>query len=139
MENPSAGSLSVESSSLKSPALVSPSPENREPGSPRSAACCALHGEPLGTVDAERIAHLFKALADPTRLRLMSHVAAQGCESVCACDLIDVLDISQPTISHHLKKLVEAGLLTREQRGRWAHYTVVHDAFAELRMFLSLD
>lgn len=80
-----------------------------------------------------------KALADPMRLRVMSHVAAQGCESVCACDLIDVLDISQPTISHHLKKLVEAGLLTREQRGKWAHYTVVREAFTELRQFLTLN
>lgn len=80
-----------------------------------------------------------KALADPMRLRVMSHVAAQGCESVCACDLIDVLDISQPTISHHLKKLVEAGLLAREQRGKWAHYTVVREAFTELRQFLTLN
>lgn len=113
--------------------------ESAESDSQASTACCALDGEPLGAADAERIAGLFKALADPTRLRLMSHVAAQGCDSVCACDLIDVLDISQPTISHHLKKLVDAGLLTREQRGRWAHYTVVREAFAELRMFLSLD
>lgn len=80
-----------------------------------------------------------KALSDPTRLRLLSHVAAQGCDAVCACDLTEVLDISQPTISHHLKKLVDAGLLTREQRGRWAHYSVVRDAFAELRTFLTLD
>ena len=80
-----------------------------------------------------------KALSDPTRLRVLSHVAAQGCESVCACDLIDVLDISQPTISHHSKKLVDAGLLTREQRGRWAYFTVVPAAFAELRAFLDLS
>lgn len=104
-----------------------------------SVECCAVNGEPLETAHADRLARKFKALADPTRLRVLSHVAAQGCESVCACDLIDVLDISQPTISHHLKKLVEAGLLTREQRGRWAHYTVVSDAFAELGTFLSLE
>lgn len=101
--------------------------------------CCASSSTPLGIDDAERMAKKLKALSDPTRLRVLSHVVAQGCDAVCACDLIDVLDISQPTISHHLKTLVEAGFLTREQRGRWAHYTVVRDTFAELRQFLSLD
>lgn len=101
--------------------------------------CCSLAAAPIEVAGAERMALKLKALADPMRLRVMSHVAAQGCESVCACDLIDVLDISQPTISHHLKKLVEAGLLTREQRGKWAHYTVVREAFTELRQFLTLN
>jgi ArsR family transcriptional regulator len=84
------------------------------------------------------VAGLLKALADPTRLRLLSHVAAQGCDTVCVCSLTDDLGISQPTVSHHMKKLVEAGLLTREQRGKWAHYSVVPGAFAELRAFLDL-
>ncbi|MBB3667251.1 ArsR/SmtB family transcription factor [Garicola koreensis] len=100
--------------------------------------CCSLLSGPLQPHDAERIAGTLKALADPTRLRVLSHVAAQGCDAVCACDLVEVLDISQPTISHHLKKLVEVGLLVREQRGRWAHYSVVREAFAELRNFLDL-
>ena len=100
--------------------------------------CCSLTTAPIDSGDAERMARMFKALSDPTRLRVLSHVAAQGCDSVCACDLIDVLDIRQPTISHHLKKLVEAGILTREQRGKWAHYTVVTEAFEELRQFLQL-
>ncbi|MGJ3510125.1 ArsR/SmtB family transcription factor [Enemella sp. A6] len=116
---------------------MSPSVDNTELS--LATECCALDAAPLGAAEAERIARQFKVLADPMRLRVMSHVAAQGCDAVCACDLIDVLDISQPTISHHLKKLVEAGLLVREQRGRWAHYTVVREAFAELRQFLSLD
>lgn len=103
-----------------------------------SDACCSLMSGPLGSDDAERFAIMLKSLADPTRLRVLSHVAAQGCDAVCACDLVEVLDISQPTISHHLKKLVEAGLLTREQRGRWAHYSVVRETFAELRDFLDL-
>ena len=103
-----------------------------------AADCCSLAAAPLGADEAERLASKLKALSDPTRLRLLSHIAAQGCDAVCACDLIDVLDISQPTISHHLKKLVEAGLLTREQRGKWAHYTAVREAFAELRTFLDL-
>ncbi|SMY12676.1 ArsR/SmtB family transcription factor [Brevibacterium jeotgali] len=103
-----------------------------------TSECCTLDAAPLGADDAGRVAKKLKALADPTRLRLLSHVAAQGCDAVCACDLVDVLDISQPTISHHMKKLVEAGLLTREQRGKWAHYTVTRDAFDELRRFLDL-
>lgn len=100
--------------------------------------CCTLSAGPLASVEAERIASLLKALSDPTRLRLLSHVAAQGCESVCACDLTEPLGISQPTVSHHMKKLVDAGLLTREQKGKWAHYSVIPSAFAELRAFLDL-
>lgn len=100
--------------------------------------CCTLSAGPVDIVDAERIASLLKALSDPTRLRLLSHVAAQGCDSVCACNLTEPLGISQPTVSHHMKKLVDAGLLTREQRGRWAHYSVVPSAFAELRAFLDI-
>lgn len=100
--------------------------------------CCSLSRGPMDAEEARRVAGLLKALADPTRLRLLSHVAAQGCETVCACDLTDVLGISQPTVSHHMKKLVDAGLLAREQRGKWAHYSVVPEAFAELRSFLDL-
>ncbi|MCV7539375.1 metalloregulator ArsR/SmtB family transcription factor, partial [Micrococcus luteus] len=73
--------------------------------------CCTLSAGPVDSVEAERIASLLKALSDPTRLRLLSHVAAQGCNSVCACDLTEPLGISQPTVSHHMKKLVDAGLL----------------------------
>ncbi len=105
---------------------------------PGPAACCSLSAGPIGAEQAQGAAGMFKALADPMRLRLLSHVAAQGCEAVCACDLTEELGISQPTVSHHLKKLVEAGLLTREQRGRWAHYTVVPEAFAELGRMLEL-
>ena len=97
--------------------------------------CCSQHGSPLDATTAERMAAKLKALSDPTRLRVLSHVAAQGCESVCACDLVEVLDISQPTIQSPSEKLVDAGLLTREQRGKWAHYTIVQDAFTELRDF----
>lgn len=104
----------------------------------RSEDCCSLMTGPMHATEADWLAARFKALADPTRLRLLSHIAAQGCDSVCACDLIGVLDISQPTISHHLKKLVDAGLLTREQRGKWAHYTMAKDTFNDLRDFLHL-
>ncbi|GAA4518569.1 hypothetical protein GCM10023160_00890 [Brachybacterium paraconglomeratum] len=101
--------------------------------------CCALGAGPIDAAEAEHLAQRLKALSDPTRLQLLSHVAARGCGSVCACDLTEPLGISQPTVSHHMKKLVDAGLLTREQKGRWAHYTAVPSAFAELRAFLDLS
>ena len=105
---------------------------------PATAECCSLATEPIGAADARRVAGMFKAIADPTRLQLLSHVAAQGCAEVCACDLAELTGVGQPTVSHHMKRLVEAGLLTREQRGRWAHYSVVPEAFAELRGILDL-
>lgn len=112
-------------------------PDSWSPGA-GSDQCCALSTRPLGDEEAGRISGVLKALADPMRLRLLSHVAAQGCQAVCACDLTEDLGISQPTVSHHMKKLVDAGLLTREQRGRWAHYSVIPEAFAELRQILDL-
>ncbi|MEH6622048.1 MULTISPECIES: metalloregulator ArsR/SmtB family transcription factor [Dietzia] len=112
-----------------------------EPGLsvPEQDACCSMSAGPVDAPTAERMSARLKALADPMRLRLLSHIAAQGCDSVCACDLLEVVDISQPTISHHLKKLVEAGLLVREQRGKWAHYSVVRESFDDLRSFLDLS
>lgn len=107
-------------------------------GSAPAGDCCSLSHGPIAPGDADRLAACLKALSDPTRLRLLSHVAAQGCDAVCACDLIDELGIGQPTVSHHLKKLVMVGLLRREQRGKWAHYTVVREAVDELRAFLDL-
>lgn len=101
--------------------------------------CCSLADSPMGVAQAERFAGILKALADPTRLRLLSHVAAQGCQDVCACDLTEELDITQPTVSHHMKKLVEAGLVIREQRGKWAHYSVIPEAFSQLRELLDLS
>lgn len=108
-------------------------------GDPATGGCCSLSRTPVDAATAESMAARFKALADPMRLRLLSLIAARGCESVCACDLLDAVDISQPTVSHHLKKLVDAGLLTREQRGKWAYYTVVREALDELRGFLDLS
>ena len=108
------------------------------PASPAADGCCSLADGPLGAAEAADVAVLLKALANPMRLRLLSHVAARGCEAVCACDLTEELGISQPTVSHHMKKLVDTGLLTRQQHGKWAHYSVVPQAFAELRTFLDL-
>ncbi|KZE43325.1 ArsR family transcriptional regulator [Microbacterium sp. T32] len=75
--------------------------------------------------EAERIARTFKALGDPTRVRLLSLIAASGDGEACICDLTEPVGLSQPTVSHHMKLLVDAGLATREQRGRWAYYRVV--------------
>ncbi|MEE6280943.1 ArsR/SmtB family transcription factor [Georgenia sunbinii] len=100
---------------------------------PTDAACCApLTREPLPLTDAQRLAGIFKALADPARLRLLSLIAAHEGGEACVCDLTEPVDLSQPTVSHHLKVLTEAGLLTREKRGRWAYYTVVPTALDAL-------
>jgi len=96
-------------------------------------ACCSpLSHEPLSKAQAEQIAPLLKALADPVRLRLMSLVASRGGGEACVCDLNDGFDLSQPTISHHLKVLHESGLLEREKRGVWVYYRVRVDALKAL-------
>src|SRR3712207_1545709 len=102
-----------------------------------TVACCApLVAEPLDAGAAERIAPLLKALADPVRLRLVSLVAAHDGGEACVCDLNDAFDLSQPTISHHLKVLHEAGLLDREKRGVWVYYRVAARALADLGTLL---
>lgn len=94
-----------------------------------TAACCApLVREPLGAQDAVAFARTLKAIADPARLRLLSLVASHEGGEACVCDLTEPLGLSQPTVSHHLKVLVDAGLLTREKRGVWAYFTLVPDA-----------
>lgn len=99
--------------------------------------CCA--GGDADLMPAERancVADIFRALSDPTRVRLLGHIAESPEGTACACHLPEALGISQPTMSHHLKKLTEAGLVTREQRGRWAHYTVVSSVLDVARDFL---
>lgn len=96
--------------------------------------CCApLTAAVLDERDAEELAGLFKVLADPARLRLLSLVAAGADGEACACDLVEPVGKSQPTVSHHLSLLVDAGLLTREKRGKWAWYRVVPERLAALR------
>lgn len=98
-----------------------------------TAACCApLSAEPLSAEQADQIAPLLKALADPVRLRLMSLVASHQGGEACVCDLTDAFDLSQPTISHHLKVLHEAGLVDREKRGVWVYYRARTEALASL-------
>nr|WP_276525054.1 metalloregulator ArsR/SmtB family transcription factor [Microbacterium oleivorans] len=81
----------------------------------------------ISVEDAENSARVFKALGDPTRVRLLSLIAASEGGEACICDLTEPVGLSQPTVSHHMKQLVDAGLATREQRGRWAFYRVVAD------------
>jgi ArsR family transcriptional regulator len=95
-------------------------------------ACCTPAGPPaLGAEEAKRKALVFKALADPNRLRLLSIVKAEASGETCVCDLTAPLDLGQPTVSHHLKILVGAGLLHREKRGTWAYYSLVPGALEE--------
>jgi ArsR family transcriptional regulator len=95
-----------------------------------AAADCStpLARSPLGAADADALSRSLKALADPARLKLVSIVAASADREACVCDLTEPLDLSQPTVSHHLKVLVDAGILERDKRGTWAYYRVVDGA-----------
>lgn len=97
-----------------------------------SACCAPLTREPLSAAAAADLARTVKALADPARLRLLSLVAAHDGGEACVCDLTAPLGLSQPTVSHHLKVLVDAGLLTRQKRGIWAYFAVVPGALDTL-------
>ena len=95
-------------------------------------ACCAPLAAPLlDGEEAVATAELFKALADPARVRIVNVLATTG-EPVCVCELIEPLGLAQPTVSHHLKKLLDAGLLEREQRGKWAYFSLKRDAVEKL-------
>ena len=102
-----------------------------------AAGCCApIAAGAMEADDAGRLARMFKALGDPTRMRLVSMIAAHPGAEACVCDLTEPVGLSQPTVSHHLKQLVEAGLVTREQRGRWAYYAIVPETLAMLSSVL---
>ncbi len=102
-----------------------------------TVACCSpLLTRPLGADEAARIAPLLKALADPVRLRLLSLVASHAGQEACVCDLNDAFELSQPTISHHLKVLHEVGLLDRSKRGVWVFYRVRGEALGDLGTLL---
>lgn len=96
--------------------------------------CCApLLAEPLAEAAASELAAAFKALADPVRLRLLSLIAAAPSGTACSCDLEEPVGKSQPTVSHHLSVLADAGLVTKEKVGRWVNCTVVPERLAALR------
>jgi ArsR family transcriptional regulator, arsenate/arsenite/antimonite-responsive transcriptional repressor len=97
--------------------------------------CCARVLEaPLREPDATELAHVFAALADPVRLRLLSLIAAAG--EICSCDLLGPLERSQPTVSHHTKVLADAGLIAGEKRGRWVWWSIVPARVADVRAAL---
>lgn len=103
-----------------------------------SAACCSpLVRQPLSAGQADQVAPLLKALADPVRLRLFSLIASHEGGEACVCDLTPSFDVSQPTISHHLKVLHDVGLVDRERRGTWVYYTARADALTALARLLS--
>lgn len=93
-----------------------------------TACCGTVASGVLESEQAERIARVFKALGDPTRVKLLSLIGGSETGEMCICDLTDPVGLSQPTVSHHMKQLVEAGLATREQRGKWAYFRVVDGA-----------
>jgi ArsR family transcriptional regulator len=99
--------------------------------------CTPLLREPISAGQAADLAHILKALADPTRLRLVSMVAARECGEACVCDLTEPLGLTQPTVSHHLKILVDAGIFTRDKRGKWAYYALVPGALDAVSAVLS--
>lgn len=95
---------------------------------PAAACCGSITAEPISPEAADDLARRLKALADPTRLRLVSMIAATSTQEACVCDLTEPLELSQPTISHHLRLLVEAGILSRTKRGTWSYYAIVPGA-----------
>ena len=101
-------------------------------------ACCRPLGAPaLSAEEAAATAEVFKALGDPARVRIMNVLATSG-EPVCVCHLIEPLGLSQPTVSHHLKRMTDAGLLEREQRGRWAYFSLRREAVETLSAVVDL-
>ncbi|GCE77038.1 ArsR/SmtB family transcription factor [Cellulomonas biazotea] len=101
------------------------------------ACCTPLTSDAITEDDAARLARTLKALADPARLRLLSLIAAHEGAEACVCDLTEPVGLSQPTVSHHLKQLVEAGLVTRDKRGVWAYYSLVPGALEQVTQHLT--
>jgi ArsR family transcriptional regulator, arsenate/arsenite/antimonite-responsive transcriptional repressor len=94
-------------------------------------ACCPrLLAATISEAEAELAARIFRALAEPARVRLLSAIAAAGSDGACVCELVEPLKLSQPTVSHHLRVLFEAGLVSRERRGTWIHYHLREDSLA---------
>lgn len=108
------------------------------PDTATDVCCPGTDCELLARDQADALARVFKALGDPTRVRLLQYLAESESGTACACHLPAALEISQPTLSFHMRKLHDAGLVDREKRGRWAHYTVRPQALEQVRGFLEL-
>jgi ArsR family transcriptional regulator, arsenate/arsenite/antimonite-responsive transcriptional repressor len=105
---------------------------------PLSTYCCPpLLAGNLTAAEAAGVAALFRVLGEPARLQLLSLIAAQPSGEVCACELVESLGLAQPTVSHHLKVMYEAGLLAKERRGTWIYYRIVQAKLAFLREVLA--
>jgi ArsR family transcriptional regulator len=102
-----------------------------------AADCAPLLEDEIGETDAQRLAALLKVLAEPARLRLLSLIQAQPDGEACVCHLTTPLGLSQPTVSHHLKVLLEAGLVERDQRGSWAYFRVRPEPLTAIRSLLA--
>ena len=107
------------------------------PSTLTTQCCASLSGDTLDDAEANDLAEMLKALADPVRLRLVSLMANSDTGEVCACDLPDLLQRSQPTVSHHLGILTRAGIVDREQRGKWAWFSIRHDRLRQLSSAIS--
>jgi ArsR family transcriptional regulator, arsenate/arsenite/antimonite-responsive transcriptional repressor len=115
-----------------------PNSSSAGPATTASVCCTPLGAPSLSDAEAEATARLFKALADPHRVKIVNLLATSP-DPVCVCEFTGPLGLSQPTVSHHLKKLVAAGLLDREQRGTWAYYSLNRDALPRLAGVVSFE
>lgn len=105
-----------------------------------SPPCCPpLLAGKLTAKDAKQLASLFRVLSEPTRLQMLSLIAAQPAQEVCACELVETLGLSQPTVSHHLKVMYGAGLLEKERRGTWIYYRILRSQIALLKDTLDVE
>lgn len=104
---------------------------------PHVSACGAPAVQVLDRAEAERRAGLLKALADPVRLQLLNIISASPAHEACVCDMTEAVQVSQPTVSHHLKTLVDAGILTRERRGSWAWFRLNASSLQDISSFLA--
>jgi ArsR family transcriptional regulator, arsenate/arsenite/antimonite-responsive transcriptional repressor len=104
---------------------------------PAVSCCPPLLAGKLTPEEAVQLAALFRVLGEPVRLQMLSLIAAQSNQEVCACELVETLGLSQPTISHHLKVMYETGLLEKERRGTWIYYRIVQNRLVALRDVLS--
>ena len=101
--------------------------------------CCSIFSQAIASEQAQQIAGIFKVLGEPARLQLISYIASQPKQEACVCELIEPLGLSQPTVSHHLKVLYQAGLLDKERRGNWIYYLINQERIAMLQNVLAME
>lgn len=115
--------------------MSTPASATRQPTGRTVQSCCGVGlTRPLARDEADELAQLLKAVADPTRLQLLSIIASSEAGEACVCDLTDPIGLTQPTISHHLKILTDAGVLIREQRQTWAWFSINHDQLRQIAL-----